>query len=162
MADRHLPDGLRRRVDADDILQSVYRTFLRRAEAGEFQLPDSEALWRLPCAITLTKVHEQARFHSRQKRGWGQERSLAAGPEDSRAAYELVDPKPSPAEAAEFAEQFQRLIASLDGEERRFVELKLQLCTNLEVAARLGCSERTVRHLLKRVQSRLERTWSVG
>ena len=53
-------------------------------------------------------------------------------------------------------------MASLDEEERRFVDLKLQQCTNLEVAARLGCSERTVRRILKRVQSRLERAFQVS
>ncbi len=162
LADRHLSEGLRRRVGAEDVVQSAYRTFLRRAQAGEFQLADSEGLWRLLCAITLAKVRELARFHRRQKRGFDQEvpvgaRSAGATEEH----FDPVDPRPSPAEAAEFADQFQQLMASLDDEERRLVDLKLQQCTNLEVAARLGCSEPTVRRILKRVQSRLERAFKV-
>lgn len=162
LADRHLSEGLRRRVEAEDVVQSAYRTFLRRAQAGEFQLADSEGLWRLLCAITLTKVRELARFHRRKRRGFDQEVPLIASPAGStETPLDPVDPGPSPAEAAEFADQFQQLMASLDEEERCFVDLKLQQCTNLEVAARLGCSERTVRRILKRVQSRLEHAFQV-
>src|SRR5258708_3151729 len=70
---RHLPDKLRRRVGAEDVVKSACRTFLRRAEGGEFQLADDSGLWQLLCAITLSKVRGQARFHWRQKRGLGRE-----------------------------------------------------------------------------------------
>lgn len=157
LAEKHLSGPLRRRVGPEDIVQSACRTFLRRAQAGEFQLADSEALWRLLCAITLTKVREQARFHQRRKRGLDQEVPLDAGSAQSGAeCWEPVAPGFSPAEAAAFADQLQQLMASLDDEERQLVDLKLQEYTNEEVAERLGCSERTVRRLLKRVQSRLE------
>ncbi len=39
------------------------------------------------------------------------------------------------------------------------VDLKLQEHTNEEAARLLGCSERTVRRILKRVQSRLTRAF---
>jgi RNA polymerase sigma-70 factor, ECF subfamily len=158
LADKHLAAGLRRRVGPEDVVQSACRTFLRRAKGGEFHLVDSESLWRVLCAITLTKVREQARFHRRQKRGLDQEQPLAAA-SDSRPGIDPVDPNPSPAEAAAFADQFQQLLGALDEEERRIVELKLEDCTNEEVAERLGSSERTVRRVLKRLQSRLERAF---
>jgi RNA polymerase sigma-70 factor (ECF subfamily) len=158
LAERHLSERLRRRVGAEDVVQSAYRTFLRRAQVGEFQLADSEGLWRLLCAITLAKVRQLARFHRRQKRGLDREVSIGVGDEP----IDLVDSGPSPVEVAEFADQFQQLMASLDEEERHFIDLKLQQCTNLEAAARLGCSERTVRRILKRVQSRLEHAFQVS
>ena len=49
------------------------------------------------------------------------------------------------------------MLAGLDDEERQVVDQKLQELTNDEVAQRLGSSERTVRRILKRVQSRLTR-----
>ena len=98
----------------------------------------------------------QTRFHLRRKRGLNQEVEPRPRTDESGASsFGPADRAPTPAEAAEFADQFQQLMASLDEEERRFVDLKLQQCTNLEVAARLGCSERTVRRILKRVESRL-------
>jgi RNA polymerase sigma factor (sigma-70 family) len=164
LADKHLAGPLRRRVGPEDVAQSACRTFLRRARAGEFQLADSENLWRLLCAITLTKVREQVRFHQRQKRGIDQEVPLASDSSSSGdvAGFEPAASGPTPAEAAEFADQFQQLMAGLDDEERRLVDLKLQQYTNAEVADRLGCSERTVRRILKHVRSRLERAFPVS
>src|SRR5262249_14416558 len=158
LAERRLPTDVRRRVGPEDVVQSVCRTFLRRARAGEFQLGDSAGLWRLLCAITLAKVREQARFHRRERRACEREAPLpTSSPDEAATRFEPIDPHPSPAEAAEFADQLQQLVATLEENERRLVDLKLQQCTNLEVAARLGCSERTVPRILKRVQARLER-----
>jgi RNA polymerase sigma factor (sigma-70 family) len=156
LADKHLAEGLRRRVSPEDVVQSACRTFLRRAQGGQFHLADSASLWRLLCAITLAKVREQARFHLRQKRGFDQEVQAVPG-DASGVSFHPVDPNPSPAEAAELADQFQQLLATLDDEERQIVDLKLQEYTNDEVAQHLGCSERTVRRILKRVQARLAR-----
>lgn len=154
VAEKHLAGGLRRRVGPEDVVQSACRTFLRRAKGGEFRLEDSEGLWRLLCAITLNKIREQARFHLRRKRGLDQEAPLE-GPSGEESAIPIAAPGPSPAEAAEFADQFQNLLESLDEEERLIVDLKLQEFTHDEVAEKLNCSERTVRRVLKRVQGRL-------
>jgi RNA polymerase sigma factor (sigma-70 family) len=163
LAEKHLPGALRRRVGPEDVVQSACRTFLRRAQGGEFQIEDSEGLWRLLCAITLTKVREQARFHLRQKRGLDKEIPMALPKGDSSAVgFAPADSGASPAEAAEFADQFQQLIGSLDDEERQVIDLKLQECTNEEVAERMGCSERTVRRILKRVQSHLGKAFEVS
>ncbi|HEV3260543.1 MAG TPA: sigma-70 family RNA polymerase sigma factor [Gemmataceae bacterium] len=160
LAEKHLPPRLRRRVGPEDIVQSACRTFLRRVKGGEFQLADSESLWRLLCAITLTKVREQMRFHLRQNRGVDRETDL--GSEDSSApGFQPRARGPSPAEAAQFADQFRQLMSSLDEEERQLVDWKLQECTDKEVAERLGCSERTVRRIFKRVKARLTRAFEV-
>ncbi len=163
LADQRLANRLRSRVGPEDVVQSVCRTFLRRMRVGEFQLPDSESLWRLLCTITLVKIREQARLHQRLKRDLGREipiASLAASGEEPGGP--LIASAPTPIEAAAFADQFALLIDSLDDEESRLVDLKLQQYTNDEAASQLGCSERTVRRLLKRVQERLKRTFSLG
>jgi RNA polymerase sigma-70 factor (ECF subfamily) len=163
VAARHLPQGLRRRVGPETIGESACRSFLRRARADEFELPDCENLWRLLTAITLTKVREQIRFHRRQKRNIDQEVPLTApAAEEGKRGLDPEDHQPSPAEAAEFRDQFEQLMASLDEEEQRLVDLKLQQYTNQEVAERMGCSERTVRRLLERVRARLERAFPVN
>lgn len=161
VADKHLADGLRRRFGPEDVVQSALRTFLRRAKGGEFHLDDSDELWRLLCAITLTKLKEQARFHLRQKRGLQSEQPLQAQSPDSSVAnlHDPVAPGPTPAEAAEFSDQFEQVLAGLDEEERRMVDLKLQDHTHDEVAKIMNCSERTVRRVLKRVQARLSRVF---
>jgi RNA polymerase sigma-70 factor, ECF subfamily len=158
LAEKHLSGGMRRRVGAEDVVQSACRTFLRRAQIGEFELADAEGLWGLLCAIALTKVREQTRYHLRQKRGLDREVHQAdVSASDARRLFDRADDEPTPAEAAEFADQFTQLVAGLDDEERQLVDLKLQQFTNEEIAERMGCSERTVRRILKRVQAVLAR-----
>jgi RNA polymerase sigma-70 factor (ECF subfamily) len=158
LANRHLAHGMRRRVEPEDVVQSVCRTFLRRVKEGEFQLPDAESLWRLLCAITLSKVREQTRFHLRQRRSLAQETPLADDDGSSNPGFVVVDRGLPPDEQVAFADQFEKLLASLDDEERQLVDLRLQQLDNDQIAARLGCSQRTVRRLLGRLESRLLRT----
>ena len=160
VADKHLAQAMRRRVGPEDVVQSACRTFLRRVQGGEFELDDSEALWRLLCAITLAKVREQTRFHLRHKRGLDREISpVPASPDESAPGFVPTDPGPTPAEAAAFADQFQQFLGTLEEEERQLVDLKLQQMSNDEAASRMGCSERTVRRLLKNLEARLTRAF---
>lgn len=156
LAENHLSKRLKQRVGADDVIQSVCRTFFRRAQIGQFELADSDALWGLMCAITLTKIRQLARFHGRRKRDFCQEQgpNRPAG-ESSFSLREFVHGGPSPEEAAVFVDELEQLLHGLDDEEQRIVELKLQQFTNQEIAEQLRCSERTVRRMVKRVQSRL-------
>lgn len=154
LASRRLSAPVKRRVGPEDIVQSACRTFFRRAKEGEFTLEDSEGLWRLLTAITLAKVNEQTRYHLRQRRSLKGEQHLESGT-DSRPGMDPAGEELSPVAAAEFNEQFERLLGRLDSEEQQVVDLKLQQFTNDEVAAKLGCSERTIRRLMKKVQSRL-------
>jgi RNA polymerase sigma factor (sigma-70 family) len=162
LADKNIGPGLRRRVGPESIWQSVCQSFLRRAQAGEFQLTDSESLWRLLCAITLTKVREKARYHRRKKRSIDLERPLnhAAGSDDP-ATQELPDERgESPLDTMAFQEEFESLLTGFSDEEKQLVELKLQDLTNDEAAARMGSSERTVRRILSRIKERLQGAFS--
>jgi RNA polymerase sigma-70 factor (ECF subfamily) len=161
VADQRLPTQLRRRLGAEDVVQSACRTFLRRAQEGEFRLADDDSLWQLMCAITLTKLREHVRFHMRRKRGVDLEEPLAPAPAgESGEGPPLAASGPTPDEAAEFADQFSHLLEGLDPEERLVVQLRFEEFTNDQIATSLNCSERTVRRLLKRVQNRLKASFS--
>lgn len=148
-ADKMSP-ALQRRVGADDVFQSVCRTFFRRAQGGEYSFPDRESLWRLLCAITLNKVRLQARSHSAQKRG-----ALRDGVDLTHAAEVTPGSEISPDEAAEFADQMSFLIASLGETEGKLVQLKMEGFSHAEIADKLSCTERTVGRLLAKTQVRL-------
>ncbi len=150
LADRNMASGLLQRVGSDDVLQSVYRTFFRRMADGQFALDDAGALWRLLCAITLTKVREQARFHTRQRRSF--QADVPVDPQTPLTAERVTPPD----EAAAFVELFEQVLASLSEDERAIVDLKLQDRSNAEIAGALGCSERTVRRMLAGVRVAFE------
>lgn len=154
LAQRRMEPGLRRRVGPEDVAQSVCRTFFRRMQGGEFQFGEDTGLWRLLCAITLAKVREKARHHLRLKRGLQREASLDS---PSGADFVHAAPGPTPAESAEFSDVLEHVLSELDDEERRIVELRLEDKTQAEIAAELGCAERTVRRMLQRVQTKFDK-----
>lgn len=161
LAEKHLGGRLLRRCGPDDVALSACRTFLRRAQRGEFELPDAASLWRLLCAITLTKAREQARFHRRKRRSIDREVAPPSSPEDETPGdFEAVDREPTPAEANAFAEQFQQLIANLQPDERQVVEMKLQDRSNADIAQAMQSSERTVRRILARLREQFEQALS--
>lgn len=157
VADRRIAGQMERRFDAPEVASSVCRTFVRRAGVGEFELPDGESLWRLLCAITLTKVREKARYHRREKRSVQREVDLEGGdgsPGSGIAGQPSNDAGPD--EEALFNDALGHVLGELDEEERRLVDLRLQERSTEEIATELGCSDRTVRRLLNRLEARFQ------
>jgi RNA polymerase sigma factor (sigma-70 family) len=163
LADAYLTTRLARREGPEDVVQSVCLSFFRRVRGAQFDLAQRENLWHLLCAITVSKVRQKRRFHQRQKRSLRREQRLdAAGDDSLPEAPWFIDAQPTPDEQAAFVEQLEQLLAELDEEERRIVELKLQQETNQEAARQIGCSERTVRRVLERIERRWRRALEDG
>ena len=59
------------RFDPEDVIQSVFRTFFRRASDGDFDVPAGEELWQLLLVIALNKVRGLGRFHHQRRRDIG-------------------------------------------------------------------------------------------
>ena len=153
LADRHISAGLRRRLDAEDVIQSVFRTFLGRIEDGQFILGSGSDLWRLLCAITLAKVRQKGRFHQRQKRAMAQE-VLVDGAPQGWDGFEgnLADP----GELVEFANFFEQIVSGLDDEERTVLLMRMEGHSNAEMASEMRVSGRTVRRIQNRLRARFE------
>jgi RNA polymerase sigma factor (sigma-70 family) len=163
LADRHIAPALARRFGPDDVVQSVCRTFLRRIHGGQFALDSGESLWRLLCAITLTKVRSKARYHLRQKRGLQREaHPESVSWEEGGGAFRPTAPEPGPDDQVAFAEAFEQLLTELDAEERRIIDLRLQDQTHAQIAAAMGISQRTVRRILSRLRSQFEEALGVA
>ena len=140
----------------DEVAHSACRTFLRRIHVGEFELGGRDKLWNLLCAITLAKTRKKARFHLADKRRVGAEQPQATTTDGGAGSVSgVAAAAPTPAEAAEFADQFEHVLGGMDDEERKIVLLKLEQRTNEEIAVACQCAERTVRRLLKRVEVRV-------
>lgn len=155
VASRQLSARIQQRVGPEDVVQSACRTFFRRMSDGQFELPDADALWRLMCAITMTKARKVARDQSRQKRGVNREQPLRApNPAGESVQFDLAGDGSTPLQAAVVADQLQHLLSVLSTEECRVLDLKLQQFTNDEIATEIGCSERTVRRLTRKIQER--------
>ena len=56
------------RFDPEDVVQSVFRTFFRRAANGLYDVPDGDELWQLLLVIALNKIRDLGTYHRAQKR----------------------------------------------------------------------------------------------
>lgn len=63
LASQQTAADLRSRSDPEDIVQSVFRTFFRRVQRGEYEVPEGDELWNLFFVIALNKVRK---FGTRQ------------------------------------------------------------------------------------------------
>ncbi len=156
IAARQMSARLQRRIGPDDIIQSVFRTFFRRMAGNLFDITDAGALWRLMCAITLTKARRAARDQSRLKRGLGYEIGFnEISPQELRDFPQPSDaPTEDPLWAVEIEDQLHVLLQELTEEQCRVLELRMNDLTNEQVAQELGCSERTVRRIVGSIESR--------
>ena len=161
LARKKLRAAPRRAADEEDVALSAFDSFCRGAEQDRFpQLHDRLDLWQLLVLLTARKASDLAQHERRQKRGGGAVLDEAAlpGPADSsaqEAALEQIEgPEPTPAFAAQVAEECRRLLERLDSPELRSVALrKVEGYGNEEIAARLGCGLRTVERRLRLIRS---------
>lgn len=156
LARARLAPRIARRIDPEDIVMSAYRSFFVRARDGQFTLSRSGDLWRLLVGIVLKKLYHQAARHTSAKRSVGREVSLPAGWDSVWSFCTPQSSSPGPAEALALAELVENFMATLTGDERRVLELRLLDTRVSEIATAVGCHERTVRRLLNDLESRLK------
>jgi RNA polymerase sigma-70 factor (ECF subfamily) len=151
VAEKHLSRKLAARIDGEDVVQSVFRTFFRRADAGQFRIDTSAQLWQLLLRITILKTRAKARFHTAGVRNADAE---AGGQPDDVFAREAGN-EPGPAEAAELVDQIGALLAGLPREFARVLELRLAGDSVADVAKELGLSRQSVYRMLNLLRDRL-------
>jgi RNA polymerase sigma-70 factor (ECF subfamily) len=140
---------LARRVDAEDIVQSVFRIFFAAASRGLYDVPAGEDLWKLLLVIALNKIRAEGIFHQAAKR-------------DVRATAELDRRDTAePEDDDEAATSFLRLVVrdtleQLTEFERQLIELRMEGYEVAEIARIAGRSKRTVERGLQQARTRLK------
>jgi RNA polymerase sigma factor (sigma-70 family) len=151
LAEKQLSHRLAQRLDGEDIVQSVFRTFFARSARGEFQVNASVNLWQLLVTITLAKVRSQARRHVADKRNVGAE----AG--DGREwLSQIAAAGPSAEEAAILVEQMELLLKGLPDTYAEILQLRLNGESRSDIAGILGISRQTVYRSLNLMCDRLK------
>jgi RNA polymerase sigma-70 factor (ECF subfamily) len=156
LALRHVDTGLRHKVDPEDVVQSVYKSFFLRYGNANLEVVNWNSLWGLLTLITVRKCAERAAYHLADCRDAAREVAQSRG-EEATPWREPFGREPTPHEAVVMSETVEQLLADLDEEERPILQLSLQGFTTREVSERLGRAERTVRLLREGVRLRLER-----
>jgi len=162
LALRHIDAGLRHKVDPEDVVQSVYKSFfVRYGDANNLDIVNWNSLWGLLTLITVRKCAERAAYHRAECRDAAREVSPPRQ-EEPAPWLEPLGREPTPLEAAVLGETIEQLFAGLDEQERSVLELSLQGYTTREISDQLGRAERTVRLRREGVRHQLERMREEG
>lgn len=154
LARRRLSQKLAGRVDPEDIVQSVFRTFFGRIKDGQFEIANQDDLCKLLMRITVHKTLRQVAFHQAGKRAASQE--TPQGDHAHERLMALLDHEPTPDAAVAFLDQLEHFMSKMKDEDREILELRLQGYSSEEIAKKLDTYDRKVRRVLERIRSLAE------
>ncbi len=152
LARSRLSHALATRVDAEDVVQSAYRSFFLLARAGKVVLWESGDLWRLLARITLRKLYRSVRRHRAECRSVAREHCLV----DEIDVFALSR-EPTPADMAALLDELRGALAPLNDVQQRMVYMRLEGHDIEAIAAEVRRSTRTVRRTLAAFGEELER-----
>lgn len=144
--------ALAARIDPEDVVQSVFRTFFRRASEGHYDVPEGDELWKLFLVISLNKIRTLAEFHRAAKR----DVSSTVGLEHSQPA--VAARNGSQEEALHTLEMIiTETLDDLPEAQREMIRLRIEGCGVTEIAETTRRSKRSVERVLQQFRSRLGR-----
>jgi RNA polymerase sigma-70 factor (ECF subfamily) len=144
--------ALAARIDPEDVVQSVFRTFFRRASEGHYDVPEGDELWKLFLVISLNKIRTLAGFHRAAKR----DVSSTVGLEHSESA--VAAHHGSQEEALRTLEMIiDETLGDLPEAQREMIRLRSEGHGVTEIAETTRRSKRSVERVLQQFRNRLGR-----
>ena len=137
------------REEADDIVQSVFKSFFRKASAGLYDVPAGEELWNLLLVITINKIRAKGNYHRAAKR----DMRLAAGEQPLEAV--ASDEAGNDVAMAELQMVIDGILKDLPDKSAEIVELRIAGHEVNDIVARVKRSKRTVERVLQDFRERL-------
>ncbi len=150
LADYQVSPQLAARIDPEEIVQSVFRTFFRRAGQGQYDVADHEDFWKLLLVMALNKIRTLGNFHHAFKRDLGKTKSLEIANSDSfdlgesSVAYQVL------------RMTVEEVVAALPEEQQAIACLRIEGYEIDEIAEKTGRSKRSVERILQSFRRRLQ------
>jgi RNA polymerase sigma-70 factor (ECF subfamily) len=143
--------ALSARMDPDDIVQSVFRTFFRRVNTDQYEVPRGDDLWKLFLVIALNKIRNAAAHHTAAKRDVRQTVHLGDSPAAVGTAVTADD-----TDLTALRLVVDDTIAALPESSRQMVRLRIDGHEVGDIAARTGRSKRSVERVLQQFRDQLQ------
>ncbi len=156
LARTRLQGALAAKVEPDDVLQSVFRSFFLRQREGHFELDGWNSLWSLLTVITLRKCSKQVDYFHAARRHIGRETPARNKDHETFASFQAIARDPTPEESTQLVETIQTILNELSERDREIVSRTLQGDTPDLISEELQCSERTVERVRAKLRARLE------
>ena len=135
------------RFDPEDVVQSVFRTFFRRATAGLYDVPAGEQLWQLLLVLALNKVRGLAIYHRAQKRD-----AAKTLPIENLGHPSQTDDD-TPLQILTMV--VDELLAEYSESQQQIVRLRIEGHTIGQIAEKTQRSQRTVERVMQEFRQRL-------
>jgi RNA polymerase sigma-70 factor (ECF subfamily) len=147
---RNCPAELAPRIDIEDIVQSVFRSFFSAASRGCYDVPDGEELWKLLLVIALNKIRDKGSFHRAPQRDVRL----------TRGGDSLDQSDGEPAINDETPYVFLQMVIDetlkpLPPVYKRIIELRIEGHDVAQIAQLVGRSKRTVERALQEFRENL-------
>lgn len=140
---------LAQRVDVEDIVQSVFRSFFEGVSHGDYEVPAGEELWKLFLVIALNKIRVQGRFHRAAKRDVRQTQSSDLG------AGAMEEPSQDDSAYAFLELVVDEVLGRLPTAHRTMIEKRIAGYEIAEIAEQTRRSKRTIERVLQEFRKRL-------
>lgn len=154
LARRRISQRLASRVDPEDIVQSVFRTFFARLKDDKFEINDQDDLFRLLVRITVHKTLRQIAHHKAAKRDPNME--MPQSDSTNEQVLQLLSNEPTPEATVTFLDQLEHFLGQLQPQDRQILELRMEGFSTEEIAKKLGSYDRKVRRVLERIRALAE------
>ncbi|MGL4421692.1 MAG: RNA polymerase sigma factor, partial [Gemmataceae bacterium] len=137
------------RVDAEDVVQSVFRTFFRRVAKDQYDVPRGDDLWKLFLVIALNKIRNLANHHLAAKR-------------DARQTIGIIDETIPVANTADATNLHvlqmvvEDLLVELPQSSQAMVRMRIDGHEVNEIVETTGRSKRSVERVLQQFREQLK------
>jgi RNA polymerase sigma-70 factor (ECF subfamily) len=141
---------LARKIDPEDIVQSVFRTFFRRVEEGLYDVPEGEDIWKLLLVIGLNKIRTLAVYHKAAKRDLRRTRV-----DSSSHEYLAQSDERDEMAFASLKIVIDDVMSDMLDVNRQIITQRIEGYEVSEIAANVNRSKRTVERVLQDFRTRL-------
>jgi RNA polymerase sigma-70 factor (ECF subfamily) len=142
--------GLARRVEVEDLVQSVFGSFFRGVRRGYYDVPDGEELWKLFLVIALNKIRLKGLFYRAAKRDV---RRTVGGDRFEQAMGEAMG---RDAGACTFLQLvINEALEPLPEPQKQMILLRIEGHEVAEIARQTERSKRTVERTLQRFRQQM-------
>lgn len=135
------------RFDPEDVVQSVFRTFFRRASEGLYHVPPGEQLWQLLLVLAINKVRALAVHHRAQKR----DVTRTVGSSGLEAFRGVNDESPMQV----LAMVVEEITGDLPEVQQKMIRLRIEGHEVAQIAIATDRSKRSVERVLQKIRIKL-------
>ena len=146
-------EELSHRIATEDIVQTVFRTFFRRAAQGQYSIVDGEDLWKLLLVIALNKIRKLSEYHRAKKRDIRKTSSIDSSLLEKAGHFERGGGDEIAHSVLKLT--IEELLSELPESHQQIIRLRIDGNTLPDIVAGTGRAKRTAERVLQTFRERL-------